>query len=216
MHNSKTIVIADDHALIRNGLRQILESNTSYSIFEASNGQEALELIKKEHPALAILDVEMPEVTGFDVAKKIRAQGINIDIIFLTMYKDESMFNQAMDIGVKGYVLKENTVNEIIQCLKSVIAGRHYISPAISDLLLKRNAKLSAPASDKDGLHLLTESENNIMKLLSQMKTSQEIATELGISVKTVQNHRNNICGKLDLRGSHSLLKFAIDHSDQL
>lgn len=208
-----SILIADDHALIRNGLKQVLEQHGNYTIWEADNGEDALNHIRNNNPQIAILDIEMPHMTGFEVAQIIHNEGLNLDVIFLTMFKDNTMFNKALDIGVKGYVLKENTVSEIVQCIKSVFAGKTYLSPEISDLLVRRNNKLMAQASDKGGLNQLTSSEKNILKLLSEMKTNKEIADELHISIKTVQNHRNNICKKLDISGTHALLKFAIEHS---
>jgi DNA-binding NarL/FixJ family response regulator len=212
MEENISILIADDHALIRNGLKQILERNDHFSIHEADNGEDALAIIREEHPQICILDIEMPNLTGFQIAQKVKREGIDADIIFLTMHQDESLFNQAMDIGVKGFLLKENTVHEIEQCVDTVMAGNSYISPAISDLLIRRNKKLAAQASDKNGISRLTSSEQNILKLVANLKTNQEIAEELAISIKTVQNHRYNICKKLDLSGSHALLKFAVEH----
>lgn len=211
-----TIVIADDHALIRKGLVTVLNEHSDIKVIETENGEEALKEIRAHQPPIAILDVEMPKMTGFDVARKVEKEGLNTSIVFLTMLNDESAFNTAMDIGIRGYVLKENTVNEIEDCVRRVLSGKYYISPELSDLLMKRNAKASSPSSDKDGLHLLTPSESTILKQISQMKTSKEIANNLGISIKTVQNHRNNICRKLDLSGTHALLKFAMERSEQL
>lgn len=212
----KNLLIADDHSLIRKGLRQILETESDFSIQEAVNGQEALKIIREDTPEIAILDIEMPETTGFEVAQKVHKESISIDLIFLTMYKDESMFNNAMDIGVKGYVLKENTVSEIIDCIKTVLSGKYYLSPAISHYLIRRNSGLVNEASDKKGINQLTDSEKNILKLVSDMKTNQEIAKVLGISSKTVKNHRNNICNKLNLSGTHALLKYAIQNEAKL
>ena len=211
-----TILIADDHALVRNGLRQVLESHGTFQIIEATDGQSALDAIRSKRPQLAILDVEMPKMTGFDVAQQVYRESLDTSIIFLTMFKEETVFNRAMDVGVKGYVLKENTVAEILHCVEAVSQGRYFLSPSISEFLVRRNARLVAPASDKDGLDRLTAAERNILKLLATMKTNNEIAEELKISVKTVHNHRNNICDKLDLRGAHALLKFAVQHSAQL
>lgn len=216
MSKEVDILLADDHSLIRNGLRQVLESEGGFLITELDDGEKALSHIRKYNPAIAILDIEMPGMTGFEVAKILQNEGLNVDIIFLTMYKDDTMFNKAMDIGVKGYVLKENTVTEILQCIKRVLSGKSYLSPAISDFLIRRNNKLMSQASDKDGLNTLTPAERTIVKKLSEMKTSQEIADELNVSIKTVQNHRNNICNKLDLSGTHALLKFAVEHADQI
>lgn len=213
MNRSTNILIADDHALIRSGLKQVLKIQTGFQIAEKENGEDALKYIREQKPQIAVLDIEMPIMTGFEVAKRIHKESINIDIIFLTMFKDELMFNKAMDIGVKGYMLKENTITEIVQCIKSVLAGKYYLSPAISEYLIRRNSKLVSPAADINGINLLTPAEKDILKLLAMMKTNQEIAKEQSISIKTVQNHRYNICNKLDISGTHALLKFAVEHS---
>jgi len=212
----KKLLIADDHSLIRKGLRQVLEAEEVFSIHEAENGKQAVKAIRNDIFDIAILDIEMPEMTGFEVAQKVHNESISIDLIFLTMYKDESMFNSAMDIGVKGYVLKENTVSEIVDCVNTVLSGKYYLSPAISHYLIRRNNGLVNEASDKKGINLLTDSEKKILKLVSDMKTNQEIGKELGISSKTVKNHRNNICNKLGLSGTHALLKFAIQNEAKL
>ena len=216
MNKATNILIADDHALIRKGLRQVLESQYGFHITEAENGEDALKYIREQQPDIAVLDVEMPLMTGFEVAKRVHNESLTIDIIFLTMFKDELMFNKAMDIGVKGYMLKENTTAEIVQCIKSVQAGKYYLSPAISEYLIRRNTRLISPAADKNGINLLTPAERNILKLLAMMKTNQEIAKELSISIKTVQNHRHNICNKLDISGTHALLKFAVENAERI
>lgn len=210
------ILIADDHILIRKGLYQVLESQPMYRVIEAENGEEALAFIREYKPRIVVLDVEMPKLSGFEVAKRVQDESLPIDVIFLTMYNDEIVFNKAMDIGVKGYVLKENTVSEILQCLESVREGKYYFSPSISNFFVRRNARLVTPASDKEGIHLLTSAEKNVLKLLAEMKTNLEIASELNISIKTVHNHRSNVCEKLRLHGAHALLKFAVEHISQL
>ncbi len=215
MKNKISIVIADDHALIRKGLRQVLDSEPNIEIYEAEDGEQALEFIRDKKPQIAILDIEMPKLSGFDVAKRVQKESIKIDVIFLTMFKDESVFNKSMDIGVKGYVLKENTVSEIMNCIHTVLKGNYYLSPEISDFLIKRNNRLASSATDKSGISLLTPSEKNMLEMVAMMKTNQEIAEELNISIKTVQNHRSNICSKLDLSGAHALLKFAVEHSSR-
>ena len=216
MQDNVSIVIADDHSLIRQGLKQVIETGTNFHIHEAENGKQAYRLIKSEKPVLAVLDIEMPEMTGFEVAKAVKNDTLSTSLIFLTMFKDETMFNKAMDIGVKGYVLKENTVAEIVKCIHSVLKGNYYLSPAISEYLIRRNNSLSAPATDTEGLDLLTPAEIEILKLLADMKTNQEIAEKKNVSIKTVQNHRHNICNKLKISGTHALLKFAIEHQSKL
>lgn len=216
MNSEINILIADDHELIRKGLRQVLEMEQEFQVIEAEDGQTALDQIRKLKPHISILDIQMPYLTGIEIAKKIHQENINTSVIFLTMHNDEQLFNKAMDIGVKGFVLKENTVSEIVQCAKTVLDGRHYLSPVISEYLIKRNSRLINTATDKDGIHLLTPTENKVLRELATMKTNQELADIFSVSKKTIQNHRNNICSKLGISGTHALLKFALDNRDQL
>ena len=216
MDNITPILIADDHSLVRKGLRQVLETQPSLSVIEAENGEEAIMLIRIKKPTIALLDIEMPKLTGFDVAQRVHAEGLSVSLVFLTMFKDEHIFNKAMDLGVKGYVLKENTITEILQCIQSVSEGKYYISPSISDFLIRRNSKSSVQSPDSEGINLLTPTEKNVMKLVAAMKSNREIAHELNISVRTVQNHRNHICDKLGLYGPHALLKFATENSSRI
>ncbi len=216
MDKQLKVLIADDHSLIRNGLRQVLESEQNIFVLEAEHGEQALQIIRDQEPDLAILDVEMPRMTGFDVARHAQRELLPTNIVFLTMFNDESAFNKAMDVGVRGYVLKENTVTEILHCVRAVLAGRHYLSPSISDYMVRRANRSASAAADKDGLNLLTPAEQRVLKLLASMKTNHEIADALGISVKTVHNHRNNICIKLGLRGAHALLKYAVENASRL
>ncbi|MGM0588504.1 MAG: response regulator [Bacteroidota bacterium] len=210
------IVIADDHELIRHGLVQVLEKEFAVSIMETDNGKEALELIKSESPDVAILDIEMPEMTGYEVGKAVHKEGLGVDIVFLTMHDDETMFNRAMDIGAMGYMLKENTITEIVSCLNMVKQGKPYISPNISNYLLHRNQRKNGATEEDDKFDLLTESERNILKLVAEMYTSQEIADKLHVSLKTVQNHRSNMCKKLGLSGTHALLKYAVERKNRI
>ena len=216
MSNQKKLLLADDHSLIRNGLRQVIEKEGDFEIHEEDNGESALSYIREHNPDIAVLDIEMPGMSGFEVAEVVHHEGLSVDVVFLTMFKDDSIFNKAMDIGVKGYVLKDNTVDEIAKCVNTVAKGKSYISPAISDLILRRNQKLMAKASDSKGLDQLTATETKVMKLLKEMKTNQEMADTLGVSIKTIQNHRNNICNKLDISGTHALLKFAVENADRI
>ncbi len=211
-----TILIADDHALVRSGLRHVLETDGKYHLVEAEHGGRAWDLIRSEKPTIAILDIDMPELSGYEVAQRVREAALPVSIVFLTMHNDEHLFNKALDAGAKGYVLKENTVSDLLECVKAVAAGKHYLSPALSDFILRRNNRAAGYHFDKSGLDQLTPAEKAVLKLLAGLKTNQDIAAGLGISIKTVQNHRNNICTKLGLRGAHALLKFAVDNAGRL
>ena len=211
------LVIADDHPLLRAGLRQVIESDARLKVLaEADDGETALDEIEKRRPDVAVLDIEMPRLTGFDLLRALRDRKIAVEVIFLTMYKDEDIFNEALDLGAKGYVLKDSATTDIVNCIRTVAAGNHYISPAISSFLLNRAARSDALAKAKPSLNDLTATEMRILKLIAEKKTSKQIAAELFISYRTVENHRANICQKLELKGSHSLIKFAFDHKSQL
>ena len=132
------------------------------------------------------------------------------------MHKDEDLFNEAMDAGAKGYVLKDSVVTDIIQSVRAAQEGRHFISPQLSSYLLNRNARAASLIKQKPGLNNLTPTERRILKLIAENKTSREIASELFISTRTVENHRANICAKLELHGAHALLKFALEHKSAL
>jgi DNA-binding NarL/FixJ family response regulator len=211
------ILIADDHPIMRQGLKFVLDEHPDFSIVsEASNGRKAVDILSNNEIDVVTLDVEMPEMGGFEVARYISGKKLNTKIIFLTMYKDEHIFNEAMEVGALGYVLKENAVIDIIECIRSVITGQHYISPALSHLILSKNRGRKTLASSLPSINDLTKTELNILKLISESKTTREIADDLFISYKTVENHRSNIAKKLNLQGAHSLVKFALNNKSVL
>jgi DNA-binding NarL/FixJ family response regulator len=217
MSRASRIVIADDHPIFRQGLRQVIEKDEELSVVgEAEDGEAALAQIDALQPDIVILDIDMPKLDGFQVVKKIHEKAISVKIIFLTMHKGEDMFNEALDLGVPGYVLKESAVVDIIQSIKGVVGGRNFISPQLMEYLLNRRNRADSLLKRKPSLHSLTPTEKKILLLISEHKTSREIAGELFISIRTVENHRNNICQKLELKGSHSLIKFALDNKSEL
>ena len=215
--NKIKIIIADDHPMMRSGVKSVLLKDQQIEILaEANDGKEAYDFILKFNPDVALIDVEMPKMTGLEIARQINSEKINTKIIFLTMYKDEDMFNEAMDAGAFGYVLKENAVEDVLESVKIVSEGKHYISPMISGYLVSRLNRQNDLTSKTPSINDLTKSERTILKFISQDKTSQQIADKLHISHKTVENHRNNISKKLNLSGTHSLVKFAITNKKLL
>lgn len=211
------IVIADDHPVVRQGLRQTIETDRELTIVaEAGDGQTALEQIQQLRPEVAVLDIDMPRMDGFAVAREIARLKLGVEIIFLTIHREEEVFQAALDLGVKGYVLKDSAVTDVIDGIKAVASGRHYLSPALSPYLLKRAARAAALNEQKPGINDLTPTERRILKLIAEEKTSKEIAEELFISPRTVETHRANIARKLDLRGSLALIKFAVTHKSEL
>lgn len=217
MTNEITILLADDHPVFRRGLGLMLSSDKELQVVaEAANGTEALARLRELQPDIAILDVNMPGQTGFDVARELQSSPLAARLIFLTMHRDEAIFNSALDLGACGYLLKESAVEEIIACVKAVAAGERFISPPLSTFLFNRASRAAALTQQKATIQDLTPSERRILKLIAEQRTSREIADLLFISVRTVERHRENICAKLELRGSNALLKFALEHRAQL
>jgi len=211
------ILIADDHPVFRQGLPQIIEADRQLKVVaEAADGEQALARLQDTPLDVAMLDLTMPLKDGFAVARAARELRIAVPLVFLTMHKDEHYLHAALDLGVKGYVLKDSAISEIVNCLKAVVAGQDYISPALSSYLIRRSTRSAALAAENPGLAELTPTERRVLKLIAEGQTSREIATALGIGVRTVEHHRNNISTKLDLRGSHALVKFAIKHQAEL
>ncbi len=207
-----TVLIADDHPIFRKGLREIIEAEPGLQLLgEAEDGERALELLQQHQPQVAVLDVDMPHADGLAVTRAIKAAQWPIAIVLLTMHHNERFFNAALDLGVQGYVLKDSAINEIVTSIKAVAAGQRYITPLLSDYLLNRSARLQAPTP----ISSLTEAERRVLKLVAAYKTSKDIADELFISVRTVDRHRANIALKLDLKGAHALLQFALEHKGE-
>jgi DNA-binding NarL/FixJ family response regulator len=217
MTNEIKILIVDDHPIFRRGLRQVIESDANLKIVdEAENGVRALELIEKLKPAVVVADVHMPLMGGLELAREVREKNLETSLIFLTMHKDETMFNCAMDAGVRGYVLKDNAASDITDCIKTVALGKHYITPSISEFLFNRSRTVAAFKEKTGGLDSLTKTERRVLKLIAEEKTSKEIGELLFIHPRTVDNHRTNICRKLNLHGTNALLRFALTHKSQL
>lgn len=211
------VLIADDHPIFREGLVRIIERDKSFTIVgQCGDGGEALVLARKLQPEIAILDISMPTMSGLDIARCAQEEGLSVEILILTMYNDEKYFDAAMDIGVKGYVLKDSIATELLESLRAISSGKYYISPAISELLIDRKTRLQSLAKGMPSLNQLTTSERHILKLLAENKTSKEIANDLFISVRTVENHRTHICNKLGIKGHNKLLQFALEHRSVL
>jgi DNA-binding NarL/FixJ family response regulator len=217
MNRPTRILLADDHPLLRRGLRQTIESDPGFKVVaEASNGADALRLIEQHKPHIAVLDVSMPDMGGFDLALELQKRKLDVATVFLTMHKGKDMFNKAMDLGAKGYILKDAAFDEIMGALKSVASGQRHISSELLDFLLQRLEGIDSLVRQMPGLNDVTATEKRILKLIAEYKTSREIAEELHIHYRTVDNHRTNISNKLGLQGSHALLKFAVEHRLEL
>ena len=218
MDDEIRVLIADDHPLMRKGLRLSVEEDPGLKVVgEASDGETALSLITKLHPHVALLDIEMPKLDGLGVAREMVKRGVKTEIIFLTLHSSQDLFRSAMDLGCKGYILKDSAVQEVVAGIHAVASGRPYISSAITtDLLQSRNQSATQSGNPLTGN--LTPTELRIMRLISQGKTSKEIGAELSIHYRTVENHRTSMCRKLELEGegANALLRFALQNKNLL
>ena len=211
------VVMADDHPIVRQGLRRMIEADESLSIVaEAGDGQAALALVEEHGPDVAVLDIDMPVMDGFAVVRALARKRNATGVVFLTMHGEAEIFHAAMDLGVKGYVLKESAVTDIVAAIRAVAGGGAFLSSSLSTLLLERRRRAEELDRAQPGLHLLSPTERRVLKAVAEDKSSKQIAEELFISPRTVETHRSNICRKLGLHGSLALVKFALAHKSEL
>ena len=211
------IFIADDHPIFRSGLRQLIETSPQMTVIgEARDGAEAIERLLASPADVALLDIDMPQADGFEVLTTLREKGSNLQFVFLTMHKDEQFLNAALDLGVKGFLVKDSAAEEVIDCINAVVKGQEFISPQLTSLLLKRLRRAQENPAQVSLLDQLTPTERKVLKLIAQFKTSKEIAAELFMGVRTVEQHRLNISEKFNLKGRHALVKFVTENFDRL
>ena len=217
MLHEVSIVIADDHPIVRQGLRQAISADPRFKILaEAGDGDAALTLISELKPNIAVLDMDMPKLGGIEVAREIQRQRLPVEVVYLTFHSGEDLFHAAMDLNAKGYILKDTALTEIVQGLRAVAEGQYYVTPSLSAHLLHRRDRSKAFEASQPNFANLTDTEKRVLRLIAQERSSKEIATELFIHYRTVENHRNSICQKLDIHGPNALLKFALKHKTEL
>jgi DNA-binding NarL/FixJ family response regulator len=212
------LLIADDHAIFRKGLRYILETSLpDAQIVETTDGEESWKKIMEFKPDVAILDIDMPHKNGLEICSLIQEKKYPIKVVILTMYKEREVMNKAFLNGAMGYVVKDNSVNEIVACVESVLKDRKYVGSTVGDMLSglieldKKKEKISTL------LQNLTQAELKTLKLVSNHKSSKEIAGLLFVSVKTIENYRSRICKKLELDPrNNSLLLWLMENRDIL
>lgn len=213
MPDPTSILLADDHPTFRLGLKQVVGSDDSFSIIgETGDGESAMSLIREYSPEIAVVDWDMPGLNGLELVHHVRSEQLSTRVILLTMHDLESLVTAAMDAGVSGFVLKDNAIEDILVGLRAVRDGQVFLSPAVSQHVIQRQARRRDLRQQLPGLQSLTPSERRILLLVAEAKTSKEIAAELSVSPRTVDTHRKNICDKLELSGSHSLMQFAINN----
>ncbi|MDG5490791.1 response regulator transcription factor [Psychroserpens sp. SPM9] len=204
-----SIITADDHPLILKGLNDYLLEKQFNVIASAKNGKEAFTLINAHQPDIAILDIQMPILTGLQVAEKCKTEGLHTKIIIITFEKSEEIYNKAKSLGIYGYILKEFAIAEIEHCIASVLEERSYFSPELIEYLEIKETP--------EELKTLTDTEMKVLKLITENKTAKEIADVLYISARTVEKHKSNIRNKLKLKSNaNSFVLFAKEHEEFL
>jgi DNA-binding NarL/FixJ family response regulator len=218
MAHEITVLIADDHPIFRRGLQEIIEAAPGLRLVASvEDGERAWDAIQRDRPRVAVLDVDMPRKDGLGVARAIKEARLDIAVVLLTMHRSERLFNAALDLGVDGYVLKDSAIAEIVSAIEATAGGQRYVTPLLTEFLLhRRGAGTSGQETGHPRLALLTDAERRVLALVAEYKISREIANDLFISVRTIDRHRANIVDKLELRGAHALLQFALAHKDPI
>jgi two-component system response regulator NreC len=199
------IVLADDHVLVRQGLKSLLERERFQVMAEASDGQEAVRLIETHHPDIAILDISMPTLNGIDAARGLSRAAPKTKVILLTQHEEEQYIHEALEAGVKGYVLKSQVANDLIQAIRQVCRGEFYLSPGISRAVMEAYRNKSERLADP-----LTVRERQVLQLIAEGKSTKDTASVLGISVKTAESHRMRLMQKLNIHETASLVRYAV------
>jgi len=204
------VVIAEDHLMVRAGIRALLEqAGDIYILGEASNGQEAVDMAQELTPDVLIMDIMMPRMNGIQAAENIRMFKLPTSILILSMYSDEGFVHQALQSGVKGYVLKSSVSDELIWAVRAVANGQTYLSGPISEIIIE---SVMHPHQSGDPLSQLSPREKEVLQLIAEEHTSSEIAELLFISEKTVEKHRSRLMEKLNVRNIAGLVRMAVKY----
>ena len=199
------IVLADDHVLVRQGLKSLLEREHFQVVAEASDGQDAVKLVETHKPDIAILDISMPTLNGIDAARGLARSSPKTKTILLTQHEEEQYIHEALEAGVKGYVLKNQVANDLIQAIRQVGRGEFYLSPGISRAVMEAYRSKSERPADP-----LTARERQVLQLIAEGKSTKDTASVLGISVKTAESHRMRLMQKLNIHETASLVRYAV------
>jgi len=211
--NRLAVLIADDHPMMRRGLRDIVVASDGYRVAaEAGDGRSAIRQLELLRPDIALIDLAMPELDGFAVVEWARAHQPELRVVMLTMYADAAYLERARALGVQGYLLKDDAEDELLRCLDVVAAGDNYVSPSIGHAPVRPPPPPDAAAR----LARLTPAQRAILRHVAEARTSKEIARAMGLSYRTVQNHRAHMAEALGLSGPNRLLDFAVRHRDLL
>jgi len=202
------IVLADDHVLVRQGLKSLLEREGFQVIAEACDGQEAVSHVLSLQPDLAVMDISMPTLNGLDAARQMARSSPKTKTILLTQHDEPQYVSEAMEAGVKGYVLKNQVANDLLLAIRQVSRGQVYLSPGVSGAVMEAYQS----KSEKSRKNPLTLRERQVLQLIAEGKSTKDVASLLGISVKTAESHRTRLMQKLDIHETATLVLYAVRH----
>jgi DNA-binding NarL/FixJ family response regulator len=212
MKSKVKILIVEDNQLFREGLKSLLASNTDYELIaEAQDGLEALRQVRKKRPDFILLDLSMPRLSGISVIKEVKSIYPDIKILALTIHESDEFVLQAFDAGANGYCVKDSSRHDLQNAIRTVLAGKMYISPEITDQVMEGYLESSRKLKKQTDWDTITRREREILKLVAEGYKNRQIAELLHISLKTVEKHRSNIMRKLDLHSASELTAYAIE-----
>jgi two-component system, NarL family, response regulator NreC len=199
------VVLADDHVLVRQSLKSLLEREGFHVVGEASDGQEAIRRVESLHPDIAVMDLSMPTLNGVDAARELSRSSPKTKSILLTQHNEDQYVSEALGAGVKGYVLKSQAAGDLVQAIRQISRGEAYLSPGVSGAVMEAFRSESERPRDP-----LTARERQVLQLIAEGKSTKDIASLLGISTKTAESHRTRLMQKLDIHETASLVRYAV------
>jgi DNA-binding NarL/FixJ family response regulator len=204
------VLLADDHAIVRRGLRGLLESAGHTVVAEASDGLEAARLCEQHRPDLLILDIGMPKLSGIEVAVRAQKMDRPAGVIILSVHGDESYIMRALSAGARAYLLKNSTDEDLIPAVRAVAAGKPFFSPAVAAILVEDYVRQMHQRGIKDSYDLLTDREKEVLQLLAEGRSNKEVATLLDVGLSTIETHRANLMQKLNLHNTAEIVLYAV------
>ena len=209
--NPIRILLADDHTVIRRGLRALLERQSGFAVVaEAADGREAVETAAAVQPDVAVIDIGMPNINGIEAARRITEKRPETAVVILSMHADESYVLRALKSGARGYLLKDSHEEDLIDAIRAVHAGKAFFSPEISKMLAEDYMRQMRQRGVEDSYELLTSREREILQMLGEGKSNKEVATQLNLSLHTVETHRGNVLEKLNLHSTAEMILYAV------
>ena len=206
---STTIVVADDHRIVREGIRKLLETREDFQVVgEASDGEEAVQMVLEKKPDVALMDIWMPRLSGIDATRRIGKRGLATKVLVLSMHESRTYVEEVLRAGAAGYIVKNAASQDLLNAIDAVCSGASYLSPTITQQVVDAIARPGDAAPS--GVAALTDREREVLQLIAEGLSSKEIAGMLGVSLKTVDSHRSNLMEKLDIHKVSGLVRFAI------